>query len=613
MQTNTKIRIWAITALGALAMGLSATTVAPRDFTCPVCDKPFVDTVLMSYNSFGYRPARDEIFRPPYAARRDVRICPHDLFASWEDRWEDQETGNRQRLVLLLKQPAISLTGQEKKIAGTDAAKLRNSPWWEIWWARTCDQARGLDLQSEDSPSLSLYFAGDIKSSEPWIRKLTEFYREQAIAELAALTDPEGRYLRAELMRQSGKTGEAGQEFQKLAKELSKPGAKEDQEALAEREWFRMICDEGVFLSEAADLSAGKLSAWLIPSFPQPEQNSNRSAAWSRHRIALQVLVERSMSGDADSRELLWKSVASDPKRLLAVHETLEETPGAPGSNALTQCGDIWAAWLRKLAADAAVGKLPEACRKEPDGYLDLFKSFAPPKEDEFDAKWRTEVLLPRVIRAETAGKLPETKLSRSDLAFALGKLANEADGTGVAVRRTLLRLLRQQPEPDPKVPEYGFRYALGELAKASAKPGTKAAEIDGEWKSGWWKLATGYAVGHQEHGSALARHPLVAKSYGSDGKAIEALTWNLFAARKDPVWKDKILKALIVEPWVNEERIEYALALDDEAVNEALRRRADRLRKNEIPGANNMMALYEIETVESHHRSQKMAALPIR
>lgn len=613
MQTNTKTRIWVITASWALAMGLSATSVAPHDFTCPVCDQPFVDSVVMSYNSFGYRPARDEIFRPPHAARRDVRICPHDLYASWEDRWEDQETDNQQRLVQLLKQPAISLTGQEKKIAGTDAAKLRNSPWWEIWWARTCDQARGLDLQSEDSPSLSLYYAGDLKSSEPWIRELTESYREQAIAELAALTDPQGRYLRAELMRQSGKTGEAGQEFQKLAKELSKPGAKEDQEALAEREWFRMICDEGVFLSEAADLAAGKLSAWLISSFPQPEQNSNRSGAWSRHRIALQVLIERSMAGDAESRELLWKSIASDPKRLLAVHETLEETPGAPGSKALTQCGDTWAGWLRKLAEDAAVGKLPDACRKEPDEYLDLFKSFAPPGEDEFDAKWRIGVLLPRVIKAEAAGKLPETKLSRSELAFALGELANEAGGNGLIVREALIRLLKQQSDPNKKVPEYGFRDALNELAKASAKPGAKAPEIDGSWKSEWWKLATGYAVGHQESGSALARHPLVSRSYGSDGKAIEYLTYNLFGAWKDPVWKEKILKALDVESWVNDERIEYALSLEDKAVNEALRRRADRLRKNEIAGTDKVMALYEIETVESHQRSMKLAALPVR
>ena len=57
----------------------------------------------------------------------------------------------------------------------------------------------------------------------------------------------------------------------------------------------------------------------------------------------------------------------------------------------------------------------------------------------------------------------------------------------------------------------------------------------------------------------------------------------------------------------------EDALSLEDNAVNEALRRRADRLRKSEIAGADRMMALYEIQTVESHQRSVKMAALPVR
>ncbi len=137
--------------------------------------------------------------------------------------------------------------------------------------------------------------------------------------------------------------------------------------------------------------------------------------------------------------------------------------------------------------------------------------------------------------------------------------------------------------------------------------------DVLSEWKSEWWKLAAGYAVGHQELGAGLARHPLVSKSYGSDGKAIEYLTCELFAARNDPVWKEKILKSLEVEPWVKNEIVEYSLSLEDTTVDEALRRRADRLRKNEIAGADKMMALYEIATVDSHRRSLKRAALPVR
>jgi hypothetical protein len=48
-----KAGLWVIAASAALAMGLMATSVAPRDFTCPVCDRPFVDSVVVSYNSFG--------------------------------------------------------------------------------------------------------------------------------------------------------------------------------------------------------------------------------------------------------------------------------------------------------------------------------------------------------------------------------------------------------------------------------------------------------------------------------------------------------------------------------------------------------------------------------
>lgn len=606
-----RILIW----FGSLVVGASATSVEPRDFQCPLCGKPFVDTVLMSYNSFGYRPPRDEIFRPPYAARSGIRICPHDLYASWDYRWDKLKPDEKERLVGLLKQAAVVLTEEEKKIAVSDSDRLRESPWWNIWWSRTCDQMREPDAAHQSSTILALYHAGDLQSQEPWIRELSAHYRELAIKQLAGAESRSERYLRAELMRQSGKTDESLAAFRKLVDDLSKPAENEDEETKEERLDVRAICEEGIYLSEASQMPAGKIAAWLIPDFPMPDRRGKPPANWSRHRIAVQTLVERAISGDRESQDQLWKSVSRDPKRLLAIHLTLKETPDAPESCLLIDCGGEWADWLGQLAADAANSKLLVGGREDADAdqYLNLFQSFDFSGIDVNDPQWRTKILLPQVIKAEAEAKFIEPELSSDDPGFDLGELADEVPGNVTAVRYAIIRFLMQQPEPGKKVPRYGIRHALVSLAEASAKPGARPIPVEGNWKGAWWKLATGYAVGNQELGPKLAAHPLVSGSFEGDGKAFENLTYELFGARKDPIWKEKILKVLDTAPWLPDEPTDYALSLEDKSVNEALQRRVARLRKKEIPESHEILSFYEIQRTESHERGRKMDALPIR
>jgi len=113
--------------------------------------------------------------------------------------------------------------------------------------------------------------------------------------------------------------------------------------------------------------------------------------------------------------------------------------------------------------------------------------------------------------------------------------------------------------------------------------------------------------------GPALANDPLVSESFGSGGKAFENLSYQLFAARRDPVWKTKIIHVLQAAPWLPDEPIEDAQSLRDKEVDAAVDERVNRLRNTEDSDGEKMMSLYEIKHVEERVRNEKMAALPVR
>jgi hypothetical protein len=593
--------------LGGLIVGASATSFSPVDFKCPVCGKPSVDSVLMSDNNFGRPPARDPIFAP---SGDGIRICPHDLYASWAFRWDELKAGDKDGLAEVLKDPGVVLTDGEKRIIGMRWDELRESPWWPLLWARTCDQARKPDPNHTRFQALQFYYVGDTTSSVPWIQELATYYRDQAIDGLKDSGKPRHRFIRAELMRMAGRTEEAAGIFRKFVNDLAKPGEDEAEE----RKWLRTLCEEGLLLIEVDGNSSERIAGWLIQPISLPESEATVPEGWARHRIAMQTLVSRAADGEKQAGEILWTAISRDPERVIALDETLEMIPGAPDAIALRNCGKPWTTWFDELAAGARAGKLPDALRKHrnPQRCLNVLSRLGPPSADYMDESWQINTLLPAVIQAEKNDRLPETGISQDDLTYALARLAeNEIKGKD-AVLKSIVRVLKEQSQPK-EAPDYGLQLALVNLAKQSAKANPPMIALDGVWKSDWWKLAAQYAAGTPGVGPALANDPLVSESFGSDGKAFENLTYQLFAARRDPVWKTKIINVLRAAPWLPDEPIEYAQSLRDKEVDAAVDERVNRLRNTEVSDGEKMMSLYEIKHVEERVRNEKMAALLVR
>ena len=191
---STGIRV--VLAILALSSFSVATSFAPEDHDCPVCGKPSVAMVLGSCSNFGGPPARDRIFQPIDSS---VVICPHDLYASWNHRWDEVNDDEKERLRELLKGPVLVLTPEEKAIAGNDLSALCESWWRDLLWARTCDTARLPDAKHSLRTTLDLYYRGDANSDEEWIRRLSAHYRDRAIDAPTGSKELHRRYLRAEL------------------------------------------------------------------------------------------------------------------------------------------------------------------------------------------------------------------------------------------------------------------------------------------------------------------------------------------------------------------------------------------------------------------------------
>jgi hypothetical protein len=484
-------------------------------------------------------------------------ICPHDLFAAWDFEATKLKDEEKRQLAKLLEKPAVDLTEREKAIVGPHLADLKPYNWWPLLWLRTCDQRRAPGVQNTEMIAMQLYFNGDLKSSEPWVRELSLHDRDQAIEVLANTSSPQRRFLRAELLRQCGKSGQAAPIFQQLTELLGKkPADPEDEDERMERYGFLNLCKEGLLLIEAENSSAERVAGWLLTS--KPEEQATLPPKWSRHRIALQHLVERSARGDKEANEVLWKWVARRAERLLFMQETLENTPGAPRLRELRQAGGQWAKWFDELIAKKDSDSIP--------------KSLGPASPSYHEVAWQKKVLLPLVRSADPADKIPDTDFEQDELAFALASLLGKElpENDSIAVAKTIIRLLKQLPEPKGN-PDYSYKYAVTSLAEHAPRFPALQQETGGKWKSEWWKLLADYAVGKPGLSPALAAHPLATVSFRDDGKAFEPLLWELFALRKDPVWKEKVGGYLKTAEWLSDEPVEYAIALDQADLNATL------------------------------------------
>lgn len=583
-----------ILLLQLAAIGLlRATSVSPQEFICPVCGKTSIHNQLASYSNFDGPPARDRTFEPIFS---DAMICPHDLFAAWDFESTKLKDEEKRQLAKLLEKPAVDLTEKEKAIVGPHLTDLKQYGWWPLLWLRTCDQRRAPGAQNAEMIAMQLYFNGDLKSPETWLRELSHHYRDQAIEILANTTSPHRRFLRAELLRQSGKSGQAAPIFQELTELLGKkPAGPEDEDERMERDGFLNLCKEGLLLIEAENSSAKRVAGWLLTS--KPEEQASISPKWSRHRIALQHLVERSARGDKEADEVLWKWVAKRAERLLFMEETLENTPGAPRLRELRQASGQWAKWFDELIAKKGSDSIP--------------KSLGPESPSYHEVSWQKKVLLPLVRSANSADKIPETVFAQDELAFALASLLGKElpESDSIAVAKTIIRLLKKLPEPKEN-PDYSYGYAIRSLTEHAPRFPALQQETGGKWQSEWWQLLADYAVGKPGLSPALAAHPLATVSFRNDGKAFEPLLWDLFALRKDPVWKEKVVAYLKSAKWLSDEPVEYAAALDLPDLNATL---DQMILRREEGKAGVELWFTGCYVIGNARRERMMNALPVR
>lgn len=580
-------------AILCLSHVLRATSVVPQEFDCPLCGKTSIHNQLASYSNFDGPPARDRTFEPIFS---EAMICPHDLFAAWDFERTKLKDEEKQQLAKLLEKPVVDLTEKEKAIVGPHLTDLKQYDWWPLLWLRTCDQRRDPGAQNAEMIAMQLYFNGDLKSPEVWVRELSHHYRDQAIEILANTTSPQRRFLRAELLRQSGKSSEAAPIFKQLTELLGKmPEGPEDEDERLERDGFRNLCKEGLLLIEAENSSAERVAGWLLTS--KPEEEATLSPKWSRHRIALQHLVERSARGDKEANEVLWKWVAKRAERLLFMEETLENTPGAPRLRELRQAGGQWAKWFDELITKKDSDSIPNNIGPESPSYHEV--------------AWQKKVLLPLVRSADPADKIPDTDFEQDELAFGLASLLGKElpESDSIAVSKTIIRLLKQLPEPK-KNPDYSYGYAVTSLAEHAPRFPALQQETGGKWKSVWWQLLADYAVGKPGLSPALAAHPLATISFRDDGKAFEPLLWELFALRKDPVWKEKVVAYLKSAEWLSDKPVEYAVALDHADLNDILDQMILRREEGKTGTSQWFTGCYVIGEAR---KERMMNALPVR
>lgn len=592
---------------GLLAGPALATSVAPVDRECPVCSMPTVGLQLMSYSRFGEaeRDLSDQLFFGP-----GVEICPQDLFATWPER-RALDANEKSDLAAFLKDPAVELTRGEKDALGVDLEMLRGSVWWESLWARTCDARRKPDPRHQWETAMHLYYEGKL-ATRPWEKRLAAHFTAAAIqslkeAESAAWPkDVEKRifsYLRAELLRRSGKAEEAKALFAEVMRQ--EESFKDDEETA----WIGSWAKEQSFRIDASTATAETLGNWLLEPIPDPWRDEAAAGknGWQAHRVALDQLAERAAKGDRASSEVLWKAIARKPRNLLAVAETTEGLAGWRGAD------ERWAKWFDELQADMKAKRLPDLGQDEPNEervFNVLGRAVEGEERTEKDGR---EKLLAAVVAAAAGDGLPASSLKGPELLGELGELLKAEPVHRQGIGRVMIRVLGTLGEKKDDF-SYPVKSTVAEFARQGDWKAALPNDSDAKWKSGFWRLVGGYLAGTPGAGEMLAKHPLASKDFGgSDGKMAEELLWRLFAERHDVVWKQKALELLERKSWVRDEVLSYAFATGDAELRKALQRRMDRLRSGEVKGSDKEMSLYEIMQVEDLVRHEKLGGLPIR
>lgn len=606
-----------------------ATSVVPELHECPVCGMKSVRMALCSYSQFG-EPARD-LSDSPVFRFADVNLCPGDLYASWSDRWKNVDAGEKAKLAAFLKEPSLRLTDAEKTAIRGHEKEFRDSNWFAPLWVRTCDELRRADERRRFDDALQLHFAGPFGASGDWEKTLVSHYRENAIAALkdalaAKWPNPGEKrvfaYLRAELTRQAGRDAEAFVLFQEVI--AAEKTAKPDEDLAWIPQW---AAEQSLRCGPEAKDPASLLDA-IIPELPDPwrKQGASDDPRWPRHYAAVDVLAQRAASGDKPFADALWNLLERKPERLLALLETTGSDI-AP----LRSVDPRWSGWFDELASRLAARKLPAVLAKDPnDTRVANVLRRAVGGDEGGDKAWRNDKLLPAVRKAAAGGGMPAIKMPEDHSGFDLPPIDGESDEPPKPslkefdrelyklweeqappvrpdIARIYIRFLRQANE-DWDSTQYPAMYFLPAIAETEDGRAAIRKELDGKWKSSFWKAACAYAARMPDSGKAFIRHPFI-------GKADDSLVVKLLTQQSDASWKDAALRKLKEDEWVSSEVIQYLGSLDLPETNTALEQTATGIRnaKNSrrSPGMDGKLStLRQIDEIRIRKRLEK---LPIR
>lgn len=447
-------------------------------------------------------PAGDLVWEGAWDLDRD--LSNQALFLSFDtgrQSWEDPSACNPEEL-------AGQLTAEELAMVRGHEDQALASDWAKLWPARSSAS----DPRLRFLVAMHLHYAGHYGPGWEWRLKLKALYLKEAIAQVSTARTAEWTtalekriftYLHAELLRRDGRVAEARTIFSEFI------ASERKREADPSTAWLVEWAEEQALINDASAMKPAELATWLLPEMPKPDWDAKPTPSWTKHHTALKELAERSRLRDPAALDLLWKILDRKPARLLAMAETLDRQGFKWLS--LRDAGDKWQQWFDELMALTGPQELAAFGAAEGE---DLYLGSLVPiiYDDYVTAESRKRVVAPAIAKALASekGALPAIgDLTPEGLVECLMRyLYHQAPEQRLGTMRLVIRSLKQCPED----PHLGciLEIWMDELAAIRDQGDLLKSELEGEWKSNFWKAFCTYLAGVPGSAETLRKDPLL-------------------------------------------------------------------------------------------------------
>ncbi len=601
-------------ALFLSTLFLNATSVGLECDECPICQKNSHYVVLRSFSNFG-EPSRDFLDSPIFAFS-GPRICPWDLFVSHKNDWkiEDKDQVAKLRAKLGSGSLKILLTPGEgrfleeiKSFEDPDAfLELR-----KLWWVRTL----GSPLSIEERIAMTMKMFSKCQEEASPFSELREVYRVELLRLFRAAVDDEAiskesryqyRYLHAEFLRKGKEFNKASKGFAALEKSFSEMTGEQRDELEPLVTWTK----EQFLRLRFQQARLQELISDIKTPLPNPfrddlgleeegeEGNENRDL-FLKHRWALEELTRRSVGADPEASEKLWKLLKKDVGSLLALAETL---PRNLTTNILTS-DEKWREWRTALLEEIGKGDVPEAVRTEINQERNLN-------------------ILGSVLRsdAQLGPFAEEANTPEGRLRAALTVITKGSEEEAVAAVEIALKELQKLTWQEA-AKEDMFSYPLQYLSKAFAlSEGRYQAQLKESlaqpWKDPFFKEMTRLWMGEADSLQKLEKTAALQAEQKYAGYGAAQMVYFYLEEQKNPAWRERCLKDLQWPEMINDRVLNYAEAIFDAGVKEALLKRhqlrSQELKEKNQEESNQELTNFKLKGIESLLVRSALLRLPI-